>query len=475
MCFKTATEQLNALRRRDVGSRELAEAAIARIESLDGSLNAVVLRDFERALVAASAADERRRKGEDAPLLGLPLTVKEAFDVAGLPTSWGLPGETKPASSNSALVSRLRSAGAVILGKTNVATMLSDWQTANPVYGATRNPFDTARSCGGSSGGAAVAVASGMVPLEFGSDLAGSLRIPAAFCGVFAHRPSHGTVPMRGFAPPMAPRTEIAQSVDQSTVGPMARSAADLALALDVVAGPDAPEATAYRLAFPPARHRSLADYRVLVIDAHPLVPVSTAVSEALSGFASRLEREGCRVGRKDAALPDLVELAHLFRKLLMAFMGADAPERDYEAARKAADGNGADDAAAGLAICHRDWLRLDRRRLELCAAWRRVFTNWDVVLSPVAPVTAFPHDQRPFGERTLFVDGQEIPYALLPLWTSIGTPTGQPATAIPIGLDASGLPIGVQAIGPRLDDRTTLAFAALVEEAFGGFAPPPG
>lgn len=219
MALETAVEQLQALRQREVSSCELVERAIERIESSGRVVNAVVVRDFERAREVARSADEQLAAGADKPLLGLPLTVKEAFDVAGLPTTWGLPGPQTPAATDAVLVERLKAAGAIILGKTNVATMLADWQTNNPVYGVTSNPWDRTRTPGGSSGGGAAAVAAGMVPLDFGSDLAGSLRIPAAFCGVLAHRPSFGLIPMRGFAPPMTPRTRVTQQLDQATVG----------------------------------------------------------------------------------------------------------------------------------------------------------------------------------------------------------------------------------------------------------------
>ena len=310
MPFESATEQLRALQQNEVTSLDLVEATIARIEELDATINAVVVRDFDRARRAALAADRERAAGGGRPLLGLPVTVKEAFDLEGTATTWGLPGTHVLAKTDSTLVDRVRGAGAIILGKTNVAMMLADWQTTNPVFGLTRNPWDTSRTPGGSSGGGAAAVATGMTALDFGSDLAGSLRIPAAFCGVWAHRPSHGLVPMRGFAPPMAPRPVITASVDQCTVGPIARHAADLRLALDVVAGPETEPATAYRLALPPPRHHALREFRVLVLDDHPLVPTSNDIKGALANVADSLDR-GCRVRsrrRRDSHLRDLTE-----------------------------------------------------------------------------------------------------------------------------------------------------------------------
>jgi amidase len=473
MRYESATDQLEALRCADVGSGELVERAIERIEQVDAGLNAVVVRDFDRAREAARAADQARQRGDDRPLLGLPMTVKEAFDVAGLATTWGLPGRHPGATADAVAVERLRAAGAVVLGKTNVATMLADWQTANAVYGVTNNPWDATRTPGGSSGASAAAVASGMAALELGSDLAGSLRIPAAFCGVFAHRPSQGMVPMRGFAPPMSPRTQPAQEVDQATVGPLARSAADLRLALDVLAGPDVPASTGLRLVLPAARHTQLRDFRVLVLDEHPLVPTAAAIREAVQDLAERLADAGCTVGRQTREAPDLKDLSETFTSLLMAFMGANASDDEYGAAAEGArDGNGMQQR---MTMSHRDWMHLDRHRLALGAQWRRTFERWDAVLCPAAPCTAFAHDVRPFHERMLLVDGADVGYEKLPCWTALAAPNGLPVTTVPIGADATGLPVGAQVIGPFMEDHTPIALAGLLEWQLGcRFRPPP-
>jgi amidase len=473
MRYESATNQLKALRSGEIGSVQLLERAIERIQQIDGSLNALVVRDLERAREAACTADEARRRGEDRPLLGLPMTVKEAFDVAGLTTTWGLQAPHHCATADAVAVERLRSAGAVILGKTNVATLLADWQTANPVYGVTNNPWDKARTPGGSSGGSAVAVASGISALELGSDLAGSLRIPAAFCGVFAHRPSQGIVPMRGFAPPMSPRTRYAQAIDLSTIGPLARSAADLRLALDVLAGPDVPASTGLRLALPPTRHTQLRDCRVLVLDEHPLIPTAAAIRQALQDLAERLCDAGCRVGREIREVPDLKDLSETFTSLLMAFMGADASEEEYAAAAKA--GRHGSWMQQRMTMSHRDWVKLDRHRLALAEQWGRTFEHWDAVLCPAAPCVAFAHDARPLDERTLSIDGAEVSYEKLPCWTSLATPSGLPVTTVPIGVDAAGLPIGAQLIGPFMEDHTPIALAGLLEQHLGcRFRPPP-
>jgi amidase len=263
MHFKSATELVAALQARQLSAVELTDATIARVKSHDAEVNAVVVRDFERAKVAAAQADAALARGDRRPLLGLPITVKEAFNVAGLPTTWGIPGtENVPVHHDAVAVSRLKNAGAIVIGKTNVPTQLADWQTFNPIYGTTTNPWNPARTPGGSSGGSAACLAAGFVSLELGTDLSGSLRVPAHCCGVFAHKPSYGLVPMRGCSPPGVPMLSISADIDLAVAGPMARSAADLALGLDVLAGPDDSQATAYSIALPAPRHARLAEFR---------------------------------------------------------------------------------------------------------------------------------------------------------------------------------------------------------------------
>ena len=457
MDYATTRELVAALQAGKTSAAGLLERSIARIEGFDPALNAVVVRDFERARVAAREADAALAHGDRRPLLGVPVTVKEAFDVEGLPTTWGIPGTGQPpAPEDAVLVRRLKAAGAIVIGKTNVAMQLADWQSSNPVYGTTNNPWDPARTPGGSSGGGAAALAAGYVSLEFGSDLVGSLRVPAHFCGVFAHKPTHGLVPMRGSAPPGTPALSADPWVDLAVVGPMARSAADLGLALDVVAGPDDAQAIAYRLALPPARHAALADFRVLVLDAHPLVPTSKAIRSALQRLAEGLARAGCRVERGSPLLPDLGRVASLWGQLLWAQLGADMP-------------------GAEAGISHRDWIHADRIRAAMAHRWRALFGQWDVVLCPVSPTPAFLHDAGEMESRRLRIDDHEIAYQDQSPWSSLATLTGLPATAMPIGLSEEGLPVGMQIIGPYLEDRTTIAFAAAVEGAFGGFVPPPG
>jgi amidase len=479
--YSTTAEQIAALAARKVSALELTELAIGRIERHDAAINAVVVKDFERARSAACEADAARARGEAKPLLGVPMTVKESFNVAGLPTTWGIAAAKDwMASEDAVAVQRLKAAGAVVLGKTNLPVFLADWQSYNDIYGTTNNPWDVTRSPGGSSGGSAASLAAGYVALELGSDIGGSLRVPAHFCGVFAHKPSYALVPMRGHVPPRVP--PLPNNLDLAVAGPMARSAADLTLALDLIAGPDDHQAIAYRLALPPPRHTELKDFRVLVIDTHPAIPTDRATQGVLAGLADSLAKAGVRVEHASPLVPDLSRMATTYLELLISIFTADIPleayrrAQDHAATVPAADlGLGAA-RARGAALTHRDWIKADRERVRFTARWRDLFAAFDVVLSPVMPTPAFPHDHTPEqNKRRVSIDGAEHSYMDQIVWPSIATLTGLPVTAAPIGHSPGGLPIGVQIIGPYLEDRTPLAFAALIEREIGGFVAPSG
>lgn len=480
--YRSAGDMAAALADRRVSAVELAQDAIARIERLEPAINAVCVRDFGRALDAAAAADAALARGERRPLLGVPLLVKESFNIAGLPTTWGFPQHKGFVAAEDALaVARAKAAGAVVLGKTNVPVSLGDWQSYNAIHGTTNNPFDAARSPGGSSGGSAAALAAGYAPLALGSDLGGSLRMPAHFCGVYAHKPTVGLVPGRGHVPPPAPA--LPDVPDLAVVGPMARSAADLALLLDVMAGPDPLDAgVAYRLDLPPPRHQRLGDHRVLILDSHPLLPTATAVRAAIDALAERLAAAGARVARTSPLLPDLADGARLYMRLLMSFLAANWPPDAYAGLRERAAQLAADDMSPaaerirGGVLSHRDWILADRMRGGLRARWRDFFGRFDAVICPVSPTPAFPHDHSDdMGARQIVIDGAPHPYGNQLLWPGVATAPGLPATSVPIGLSPEGLPIGAQIIGPWLEDRTPLKLAALIETQFGGFVAPPG
>jgi amidase len=479
--FATATELSDALARKEVSAVELAQHAIARIERHDAKINAVCVRDFERALDAARAADTARTRGDSRPLLGIPLTVKESYNLVGLPTTWGIPAHKDFYPREDALaITRIKNAGGVILGKTNVPLGLGDWQSFNDIYGTTNNPYDLTRTPGGSSGGSAAALAAGYGALSLGTDLAGSLRVPAFHCGISAHKSTQGLVPFRGHTPPPFP--PLPHDRDMGVIGPMARSVADLSLLLDVIAGPDPLEAgKAYKLSLPAARHDALKNFRVLVIDSDPLMPTGAVMRSTIESLSVGLEKAGVKIARGSPLWPNLTAASSLFMRMLLSFLSVTFPSEVYAGAVAAAANLPAEatslqaERLRGIALSHRDWVMADSARSQLRAQWRALFESFDAVICPIMPTTAFPHDHSPEQEkRRINIDGRDFSYPDQMAWSGIANLTGFPATQIPLGLSPDGLPVGVQIVGPWLEDRTPLKLAELIEREFGGFVPPP-
>ena len=442
----TVTALVQSLSQHEVSAAEITETAIRRIEAMDGPINAVVVRDFTRAREAARAADEALAKGERKPLLGVPMTVKESYNVAGLPTTFGFEEHRAwRADSDSVAAARLKAAGAIIIGKTNVPPALADWQSANPHYGRTNNPHDLSRSPGGSSGGSAAALAAGFTPLELGSDIGGSIRIPAAFCGVYGHKPTYGIIPLRGHA---FPGTDGAPT-HLSVGGPLARTAADLALALSVLAGPDEFEAVGYRLELPQARHMNLADYRVLILDRHPLAAVDGEILAALDRLGEQLANTGATVARESALIPDLADAHRTYVRLMTTAISRANPQWEP--------------------ISAHEWMDALDAQLAVRRQWAKLFELFDVVVSPTLGVPAFPHDDEPaWQKRVLELDGAPSKFGAQLAWPGMAILANLPATAFPAGFTRGGLPIGLQAMGGYLQDLTTIGFAGLVEREFG-------
>ena len=480
--FKTAVELSAALAAKKVSAVELAQDVIGRIERHDAKINAVCVRDFERGLAAARAADAALARGEHKPLLGIPMTVKESYNVAGLPTTWGNPAQKDFMPAEDALpISRVKDAGGVILGKTNVPIGLGDWQSYNDIYGTTNNPFDLGRTPGGSSGGSSAAVAAGYGALSLGSDIGGSLRVPAFHCGIYAHKPTFDLVAMRGHTPP--PMPPLPSNRDLSVIGPMARGAADLSLLLDAIAGPDPLEAgKGYKLALPPSRHDELKNFRILLIDTDAVMPTDKAVRGTLDRLATNLTRSGVNVDRNSTLLPDFAASTRLYMRMLMSFLSASFLPEVYADAKAAAEALSPNDNSLtaerlrGIALSHRDWLMADGGRSRLRAQWRELFKTYDVVICPIMPTPAYPHDHSGDGDqetRRIKIDGKDYVYPDQLAWPGIATLPGLPSTAIPTGFAPDGLPVGVQIVGPWLEDRTPLRLAELIEREFGGFKPP--
>ena len=454
--LKPATEAAAMLAGKEVSARELTEALLAWIEAANPGLGAVVALRAEEALAEAAAADQATaRGGVLGPLHGVPMTVKDAFDVAGLPTTWGNPAFAGHlAGSDATVVRRLRRAGAIVVGKTNVAYMLGDFgQTANPLHGVTANPWDRARTPGGSSGGAAAAVAAGMSFLEYGSDLVGSIRLPASYCGVYGLRPSVASVPLTGFQPP-GPPAAPSDMTYLSAVGPLGRSAGDLRTALLVTAGPEAPAARAWRWALARPRHSRLEDVRVGVVLDHGQAPVSGEVGAVLSDAVDALARAGATVAAGWPEGVDPVAQAESFGFQVRLFFAYQEPGDDLPPFAEVVD--------------------QERRRMAARAAWGRYFQDVDVFLCPASFTTAFPHDPRPFQDRTIATPEGERPYADQVFWVAQPALPGLPAVAAPVGRSAAGLPVGAQVVGPLHEDDTAITVAELLAEVAGGYQPPP-
>jgi amidase len=454
--FQSATDAAGILRRTEISSRELTELLLARIEAVNPALNAVVELRRDAALLEAAAADLEIARGVVRPLLGVPMTIKESFNVAGLHTTWGNPAfKDFVADWDATVVARLREAGAIIVGKTNVHFMLADFgQTANELYGVTNNPWDTTRTPGGSTGGGAAALAAGMTFLEYGSDLVGSIRIPASFCGVYGLKPSVGLVPLTGFQTP-GPPAGPSDMRYMSAIGPLGRSAGDLRTALSLTAGPEAPASNAYSWALSRPRHTRLKDFRVGVVLDHDRAPVSSEVGARLSNAVDALSRAGATVVE---GWPNGVDPVRDYESfgfhvgLFFAFVqpGADSQQRLSE------------------------FIDHETRRMSARAAWGHYFNDFDVFLCPANFTPAFPHDSRPFDQRMIATPEGERPYDNQPFWISHASLSGLPAVAAPIGRTPGNLPVGAQIIGPLYEDDSAITFAELLGEVIGGYDRPP-
>ncbi len=478
LALRPASELVVALRNREVSSRELLDVYLERIERLNGDLTAVVTIDAERARQQADAADRATMRGEaDGALHGLPITVKDSIETAGIRTTAGATelADHVPAADAPA-VARLRAAGAVVFGKTNLPAWAGDCQTYNDLFGTTNNPWDQARTAGGSSGGAAAAVAAGLTALELGSDWGGSIRIPAHFCGVYGLKPTWGVVPLRGHVPP--PPGTLTE-MDVAALGPLGRSAADLDLALSVLAGPDAAQAAAWTLQIPQPRASEVRGYRVAVCLDDPYFALDREVGDVLQAAVDALGAAGAKVDDR-ADLPDLAAGHDVAQRLIQGSIGHSLPELEYERLIKvAASASDDDDSppvrwARNITQRARNLHTVREQRARQQAQWADLFGHYDVVLCPVTPSAAFPHDHDDVDSRTIQVNGHPIPYADQFAWLQAVGAARLPAVVAPVGCVRSGLPVGIQIVGPLLEDRTPIDVARRLADLIGGYAPPP-
>ncbi len=457
----SATDQARAIRERRLGSEELLELCLDRIDHVNPTVKAVCTLDLHRARVRAQAADEATMRGESwGPLHGLPTTVKDAIVTAGIRSTGGaedlrdhVPDVDAPA------VSSLKSAGAIVFGKTNLPEWSGDWQSFNSMFGTTNNPWALARTPGGSSGGAAAAVAAGMTSFELGTDIGGSVRVPSAFCGVYGHKPSFGIIPTLGYLDePGAADPARATESDVNTFGPIARSAADLRLLLDVLAGPTPDRAPGWRLELPETRRHTLQGLRVAAWIDEPAMEIDSVMAGVLHQAVDAAEAAGAVVDRRLRPEVDVAAAWRLGARLIGAAVSLHGP-----------DGG----------LLHQDWLAMHRERTRLRAAWAAVFRHVDVVLCPVTVLPAFPHLQDGlWSDRMITINGQQRRYVDLEAWPAIVGAAYLPSSAVPVGSTPEGLPVGMQVVAPYLHDRRAIAVGGLLAEACtdlgGGFRVPP-
>jgi amidase len=470
--YATARQMLADLNAKRVSARELLDAHAARNDTLAASINAVTVTDLDRARKDAEAVDDARARGASlGALAGLPMTIKDGYDVENMPATAGFPPyAARPKNcADAELVSRTRAAGAVIWGKTNVPVFLSDWQSYNSIYGTTNNPYDKTRVPGGSSGGAAAALATGITPLEIGSDIGGSLRVPANFCGVTALKPTWGKLPMRGHVPPPP---GIDAEVDLGVGGPMARTVDDLKLFWNVLnKSSETPR-------------RDIKGTRVAIWDEDPLLPLSRDVKDGIARAADALAKQGAKIETIKAPV-DTRELLVNYMWLLISIISAGFPENILNEVAKSRDAD-----LKAFAASRDPWsqklnrLAMNAQASEVLAAQRArqalkdqiaaFYKTYDVILMPITPVTAFKHDHsEPFGARLLDVDGKPTPYPTMLGWIALATALHLPALAVQAGRSPANMPTGVQIVGPANGEDGLFDFAAVVEESVGGFAPP--
>lgn len=454
LAFSSTTDLATAIARRKISAVEALDAHLAQIDRHNDGVNAVILLDREGAYEGAGQADATLARGATpGPLHGVPFTLKDTHETGGMKTTVGFPPFADyVAKHDSPVVARLKAAGGVLMAKTNVATLLSDWQSNNPLFGRTNNPWNLERTAGGSSGGAAAAVAAGMTPFDVGTDMQDSIRLPAAFCGVYGLKPTEHRISLAGAFPDPG---GAARSVRlMSCLGPLARSVDDLSLIYRIIAGPDGRDTN---LAPVPVEAMPKLDLKALRIAFAPSFPgflVAGDISAAVENLANQLQLAGAIVEEANLPKLDLHDDLAQGGALIGMMMEAAQPEpleqptsvsRWFEA------------------LAHRD---------KSILAWEQFFENWDALLCPVAMTTAFPH----CAPGTLIkVDGKDQSYRMLPAYGAVFNYSGHPALSIPCGEDRDGLPIGLQLVGKRWSESRLLGIAAAMEPFSGGFRRPPG
>ncbi|UCH56684.1 MAG: amidase [Candidatus Bathyarchaeota archaeon] len=476
LAFASATEVAGIIQRGKITSQEIIGHIFDRIESYNPEINAIVTLVRDEAMARARAADEALSKGEVwGPLHGVPCTAKDCFEIAGVRTTAGSPSLSDHFPEKDATaVARLKAAGAVIIGHTNVPIMAGDWQSYNKVFGTTNNPWDPSRTPGGSTGGGAAALAAGLSYLSLGSDIGGSIRLPAHFCGVYGHKPSINVAPLDGYIPKPVYDPPILY-----VAGSLARSAEDLRAALEIVGGPGPEEAKSYSWDLLPERGERLSDYRLGYVVDHPACSLTHGVKEVILDTVEKLKERGVRLEEGWPEWVEPVEQYTTYRFLLASTYAGFLRDDEYEAKKKQAskqDGTYEAILAKAWTAPHKHFLAAQAERREARAAWQEYFVNHDAFLLPPSFLPAFPHDHSlPYWGRRLQTPEGLRNYEDIYFWISFATLTGLPATVAPVGRTKNGLPVGIQIIGPYLEDATPIDIAAKISDVIGGFTPPEG
>lgn len=476
LAFKSAVQLSHLIKSKEISAVELLDYYIKRISQYNPQINAVVVTDFDRARDQAKKVDENISKGQlDGALLGLPMTIKESFNLVGTPTTHGRSELLNNFPSYDALsVSRLKAAGAIIMGKTNVPYNLADYQSYNSFYGCTNNPWDIRCIPGGSSGGSAAALAAGLSCLEFGSDIGGSVRNPAHFCGVFAHKPTWGIIPPRGHCLP-----DTLLQYDLSVVGPLSRSAADLDLVLQVASGPDEISSFGMELNLPRPQKKMLSEYKVGVWIDDVIAPVSEDVKKQLLNVAENLEQLGVSVYYDRRPDFNVNEFIDVYETLLWSTMSSRLSKDEYENLCCAATQLSSHDVTEFASSLRKrvanvhDFNHASNRRTYFRWCWHEYFKSVDVLITPIMSRDAFEHDHRDFKDRSVQVDNKKRGYFEQIFWAALASNCYLPATVIPAGLSSNRLPIGLQIIGPEYGDLITIEVAKLLENEGLRFDPP--
>lgn len=461
-----------------ISSVESTQFFIDRIKTHNPAINAIIADRFDAALADAQKADKTRSDGlAHGALHGVPMTIKDAFEVDGLTCDVGhTPWAERVSTQNAVVVDRLRAAGAIILGKTNTPLFCGDWQSFNAVHGTTNNPYNLAHTPGGSSGGGAAALAAGMTMMEYGSDIGGSIRVPAHYCGLFGHKPTLGLVPSRGHVPPM--HGMLAEG-DLSVVGPLAKTVDDLEILLDATTGLFGPSRQAMQISLQGPRFQSADGLRVGIWADDAYCPVDPEIAAAIEAAGDTLAKMGAQV---QAAKPDfdLAWNTEVYAMLLNPIMGrgfGDAIQQRMQEIVDAADPNDKDYAimqARGIRLLHKDWLAWNEHRAQLALKWQAYFENFDVLLCPVTPSPAMVHMQDTNAhDRPFEVAGKKRRYMENIIWPGVATSCNLPATSVPLPKHSSGLPMGLQIIGPAFEDKTPIGVARLLAQAGYGFEAP--